>query len=191
MVTAIDKNTALVVIDMQKGIVKFPVVHAIEGVVDNVVKLIAAFRKEGLPIVIVNVDPAGNIAAKARTDASRGAAPMQFPPEFLEIIPEIPVLPGDIRVTKHSWSAFPTTNIDEELKKRNITGIVMTGVSTSIGVEGTARNASEKGYNITFAKDAMTDMKLTAHENSVDTIFPRMGEVDDTAAIIAKLSDRV
>ncbi|HTB52245.1 MAG TPA: isochorismatase family protein [Ferruginibacter sp.] len=190
MVTAIDKNTALVVIDMQKGIVKFPVVHPIEGVIDNVVKLVAAFRKEGLPIVIVNVDPAGNIAAKARTDASRGAAPMQFPPEFLEIIPEIPVHKEDIRVTKHSWSAFPTTAIDEELKKRNVTGIVLAGVSTSIGVEGTARSANEKGYNITFAKDAMTDMKLSAHENSVDTIFPRMGEVDVTAAIIAKLSDR-
>ncbi len=190
MVTAIDKNTALVIIDMQKGIVKFPVVHPIDGVITNVVKLVTAFRKEGLPIVIVNVDPSGNVASKARTDGGRNAPPMQFPPEFLEIIPEIPVLPGDIRVTKHSWSAFATTSIDEELKKRNITGIVLTGVSTSIGVEGTARNASEKGYNITFAKDAMTDMKLSAHENSTGVIFPRIGEVDNTAAIIAKLSDR-
>jgi nicotinamidase-related amidase len=193
MVTAIDKNTALVIIDMQKGIVKFPVIHPVETVIQNVVKLIAAFRKEGLPIVIVNVNPAGSALSKARTDAAaatKGNPPAGYPAEFFEIIPEIPILPGDIRVTKNTWNAFASTTIDEELQKRNIKGIVIAGVSTSIGVEGTARNASEKGYNITFAKDAMTDTKHSAHEHSTQVIFPRLGEVDETAAIIAKLSDR-
>ncbi len=77
--------------------------------------------------------------------------------------------------------------MDEELKKRNITGIVIGGVSTSIGVEGTARQASERGYNITFAKDAMMDMFIDAHENSLKYIFPRMGEIDTTDKIIEKL----
>ena len=45
-----------------------------------------------------------------------------------------------------------------ELQKRNITQIVLGGIATSIGVEGTARQANEFGYNIAFASDAMSDM---------------------------------
>jgi nicotinamidase-related amidase len=73
------------------------------------------------------------------------------------------------------------------LQKRKVTGIVLAGVATSIGVEGTARHASERGYNITFAKDAMTDMFADAHEHILKYIFPRIGEVDDTDKIIEVL----
>ena len=96
--------------------------------------------------------------------------------------------PDDIFITQKCWGAFYETALDEELKKRNVSGIVLAGISTSIGVEGTARQASERGYNIAFARDAMTDMVATAHENSLKYIFPRMGEVDDTDKIVAKLS---
>lgn len=77
---------------------------------------------------------------------------------------------------------------DEELQKRNVTGIVLAGISTSTGVEDTTRGAGERGYNITFAKDAMTDMFADAHQNSLKYIFPGTGEIDDTGKIIEKLS---
>jgi nicotinamidase-related amidase len=77
--------------------------------------------------------------------------------------------------------------LHEILQKLEITGIVLAGVATSIGVEGTARNASEHGYNITFVEDAMTDMHQSAHENSLKTIFPRIGEVGTTANVISTL----
>ncbi|MGI4805729.1 MAG: isochorismatase family protein, partial [Janthinobacterium lividum] len=79
------------------------------------------------------------------------------------------------------------TVLDEELKKRNITQIVLAGVATSIGIEGTARAANERGYNIAFAQDAMTDRIAEAHENSLKYIFPRIGEIGDTMEIIKKL----
>ncbi len=110
-----------------------------------------------------------------------------FSEDLLEIAPEIKTQPGDIFITKHTWGAFYETALDEELKKRNVTGIVLAGISTSIGVEGTARGASERGYNITFAKDAMTDMFADAHEHSLKHIFPRIGEVDEADKIIEKL----
>ncbi len=187
MVTALDKNTALVIIDLQKGIIQFPLAKPVTEIITNVCKLIDAFRKAQLPIVIVNVNSAAAKWNTARKD-SNPVRNVQFTPDWTEIIPEIKSEPGDIFITKHTWGAFFETDLDAELRKRDITGIVLTGIATSIGVEGTARHASERGYNITFAKDAMTDMFADAHEHSLKFIFPRIGEVDDTDKIIEKLA---
>ena len=97
----------------------------------------------------------------------------------------------DIFVTKRTWNAFYNTPLHEELKKRNITGIVLAGIATSIGVEGTARAAHELGYNISFATDAMTDRMAEAHKHSMQIIFPRIGELGTAADIIEKLNSRV
>jgi nicotinamidase-related amidase len=186
MITALDEKTALVLIDLQKGIVGYPVAHPIAGVLANAAKLVAAFRKANLPIVIVNVDPSKNKAANTRKDGQQRSMG-EISAEWLEIAPEIKTNPDDVFITKHTWSAFYETAIDEELKKRGITGIVLAGVSTSVGVEGTARAAYERGYNISFAIDATTDMAAEAHERSVKYIFPRMGEIGETDKIIEQL----
>lgn len=186
MVTSLDKNTALVLIDLQKGIVGYPLAHPINDILANAIKLVEAFRKASLPIVIVNVNPAGAKWTTSRKDSNpQRATPKE---DWLEIVPEIKTQPDDIFITKHTWGAFFETALNDELKKKNVTGIVLAGVSTSIGVEGTARQASELAYNVTFAKDAMTDMMIDAHENSLKYIFPRIGETDDTDKIIEKLS---
>ncbi|PUZ24503.1 Nicotinamidase-related amidase [Chitinophaga costaii] len=187
MVTALDPHTALVIIDLQKGITAYPTVNPMANVLAQNAKLVAAFHKAGQPVVAVNVDPGKFKNPDARKDApSHGRA--ELPADFLDIVPEIGTLPTDIFVTKHSWGAFFETGLHEILQAKGVTGIVLSGVSTSIGVEGTARQAAELGYNITFAKDAMTDMVASAQENSLNTIFPRIGQIDDTDAIIAKLS---
>ncbi|GAB4032950.1 isochorismatase family protein [Spirosoma jeollabukense] len=184
MVTALDPKTALVLIDLQNAIVKIPSVTPAEVILANAAKLVAAFRKAALPIVIVTVDPTKATGSTMRRDVT-SPMPAALPAEALALVPEIKTEPGDIFITKHTWGAFHETNLDEELKKRSITGIVLAGVATSRGVESTARAASERGYNIAFAQDAMTDVVASAHENSLRTIFPRIGEVDDTDAIIA------
>ncbi len=61
-------------------------------------------------------------------------------------------------MTKRTWGAFTNTGLDEHLKTLGITHIVIAGVATSIGVESTARQAHEHGFNVTLAIDAMTDM---------------------------------
>ncbi|MBA4166492.1 MAG: cysteine hydrolase [Chitinophagaceae bacterium] len=185
MVTEIDKNTVLLLIDLQKGIVQNPVLKFSADVLKNVTKLVEAFRKANLPIVITNVYPGNAPWTKSRKDSKLQQSPPK--PDALEIVPEVKTQPGDIFITKHTWGAFYETKLDEELKKRHVTGIVLAGISTSIGVEGTARGASERGYNITFARDAMTDTVPDAHERSIKYIFPRMGEVDETEKIIEKL----
>ncbi len=188
MITAIDKNTALVLIDLQKGVVQMNVAHPIKDVLEKSVHLIDAFRKAALPVVVVNVVPIGQ---KQRRTEQAVPSLTSLPPDFSEIADEITTHPTDIFITKGTWNAFYNTRLHQELQERNITGIVLAGVSTSIGVEGTARAASELGYNISFAIDAMTDRVAEAYHNSLNIIFPRIGERGTAAEIIEKLKDRV
>ena len=67
------------------------------------------------------------------------------------------------------------------------TQVVLTGVATSAGVESTARAAHEHGYHVVVATDAMTDRSAEVHANSVERIFPRLGETATTAEILAGL----
>jgi nicotinamidase-related amidase len=191
MITAIDKNTALVLIDLQKGIMKMDVVHPIKGVLEKSALLVDAFRKAGLPIAAVNVIPT-IINTRNENPLARNAANAAASiPDFADIADDIKTQPTDIFVTKKTWNAFYNTSLHDELQKRGITGIVLAGIATSIGVEGTARAASELGYNISFATDAMTDRISEAHDNSVRIIFPRIGELGTSFEIIQKLNDRV
>lgn len=188
MITTLDKNIALVLIDLQKSIVQLPLAHSVDKILENSARLLAAFREAKQPVVIVNVNPVGSAAFKARKDSipTGGSIPGA---DFLEIAPEIKVEEGDIRITKRQWGAFYQTGLHDELQKRGITQIVLAGIATSIGVEGTARSANEFGYNIAFASDAMTDMFPDAHTNSFKYIFPRLGEIGTTDEIIARLSE--
>jgi len=103
---------------------------------------------------------------------------------FFAVVPELGARPEDIYITKKTWNAFYDTDLEQRLKGLGVTNIVLCGIATSIGVEGTARAAYERGFNVSFAGDAMTDMVASAHENSLGTIFPRLGEIDTTDAII-------
>lgn len=176
--TTLDKNTALIVIDLQKGIVALPLVHPVGEVIARNRALLDAFRERGLPVVLVNV--AGG--APGRTEAPRRSEP--FPEGWTELIADLDRQPGDIVVTKQTWGAFASTDLGEQLKARGVTQVVISGVATSIGVESTARQAYELGFNVTLAIDAMTDMNAQTHENSVARVFPRLGETGTTQAVI-------
>jgi len=198
MVTAIDTKTALVLIDLQKGITGMPTAHPTADVIAKSAELVAAFRKKNMPVVIVNVNPLGAKWTQVRTEtpsvpkdpeAVKGARAAMEQGGFFDIVPEIITVNDDIFITKESWSAFYNTKLDEELQKRGVTGIVLAGVATSVGVEGTARNAVERGYHIAFATDAMTDMNQSAHDHSISLIFPRIGETGTTAEIISKINE--
>lgn len=183
-VSTLDPKTALVVIDLQKGIVSQPTAHEAQSVIDNAVRLAKAFNEKQLPVVLVNV--AG--AAPGRNDAQRNAPKTERPADWAELIAELDNIKADAKVTKTTWGAFASTQIDEFLKNAGVTQIVLCGIATSIGVESTARQAFEAGYHVTLATDAMTDMNADAHENSVSRIFPRLGETGTVDEIIAVLN---
>lgn len=197
MITTIDKNTALVLIDLQKGLVKNKMAHPLKTVLLKASMLVDVFRAQNLPIVVVHVNPFDAPWTKTRVEVSnmpqnmvlKSIVKIAMPVMgFTDIVPEIEVRPEDIVIEKKSWNAFFQTSLDKELKKRKITQIVLAGISTSIGVEGTARAASELGYNLIFATDAMTDRVKEAHTNSLLNIFPRLGELGTVMEITRKLS---
>jgi nicotinamidase-related amidase len=183
-VTTLDPKTALVVIDLQKGLVARPTTHPIGDVVKHASALVAAFRRHGLPVVLVNV--AG--AASGRTEQARSLG--TFPADWTEFVPDLNQQPEDHVVTKRTWGAFTNTDLDGHLRKLGVTQVVIAGVATSIGVESTARHAYELGFNVTLAIDAMTDINLDAHINSITRIFPRLGETGTTQAIVDLLDTR-
>jgi nicotinamidase-related amidase len=181
--TTLDPKTALVVIDLQKGIVAFAAAQRATELVNDVVAksaaLANAFRHRGLPVVLVNVDPGPQ--PRSERPPPRGG---EFPPDWKDIVPEMNPQPTDHRVTKHSWGAFTHTDLEAWLRSQGVTQIVLCGISTSIGVESTARSAYEHGLNIAFAIDALADMSDEAHQNSITRIFPRLGETGTTQEII-------
>jgi nicotinamidase-related amidase len=179
--TQLDTTAALIVIDLQKGIVGFPTAHPTGEIVSRSAQLARAFRERGLPVVLVNV--AGR--APGRTDA--GAPKFSFPPDWAELVPELEQQPDDLLITKERWGAFIGTSLDEDLRRRGVTQVVFTGVATSVGVESTARSAYDHGYNVAFIVDAMTDMSEEAHRHSVEKIFPKMGETATTEDLLTLL----
>jgi nicotinamidase-related amidase len=179
--TSLDPATALVVVDLQRGVVGLPTAHPIQEVIANAAALADAFRRCKLPVVLVNV--AGR--APGRTEARVPAFPVS--PEWFELVPELGRDPGDVLVTKYTWGAFHGTPLDLQLRRRRVTQLVLCSIATSIGVESTARAAFEHGYHVTLPVDAMTDSSPDAHRNSLERIFPRLGETSTTAEVLARL----
>lgn len=179
--TTLDRNTALIVIDLQKGIVAYPTVHPMPPVIAHAATLTKAFRRHHLPVVLVNVTG----VAPGRNEQSR--RPNELPSDWADLVPELDVQPEDILVTKRTWGSFTNTDLAAQLERRGVTQVVLAGVATSIGVESTARQAHELGLNVTLAVDAMTDMNADAHANAIERIFPRLGEAGRTDDIVALL----
>jgi nicotinamidase-related amidase len=182
--TTLDPITALIVVDLQRGIVGSTLVHAIGDVVQRSCALAAAFRRHRLPVVLVNVDG----GAPGRTERPRAGGP--FPDGWTSLIPELDQQPGDIAVTKRTWGAFASTDLESQLRSRCVTQVVIAGVATGTGVESTARQAYEAGFNVTLATDAMTDPRPEAHDYSIANVFPRLGESGTTKAVIELLATR-
>ena len=183
-VTIVDPKTALILIDLQEGIVSLPRVHSAAEVVGRAAELAAAFRSNGLPVVLVNVDR----GAPGRTEQGRRL--MDPPQAWVQLVPELRQEPTDILVTKKQWGAFTNTGLFETLTELGVTQVVIAGIATSMGVESTARSASELGFNVTLAIDAMTDTNEAAHKNGISHIFPRLGETGTTDEILALLAAR-
>ena len=182
--TMLDPNIALIVVDLQKGIIGLPAIHPIGDVIERVRALADAFRERGLPVALVNV--AGG--APGRTEQPRQT--LSRPEGWTDLVPELNRQPSDIVVTKRTWGAFTSTDLDATLKARGVTQVVIVGVATGTGVEATARQAYEHGFNVALATDAMTDTRPEAHAYSIENVFPRLGEIGTSYEIIDLLSTR-
>ena len=182
------RTTALVLIDLQRGIVSRPTApHASADVVKRGVALAGAFRSQGAFVVLVRVafSPDDGDRLKPRIDAAMPPGP--WPADFADLLPEVGPRDGDFVVTKHQWGAFYGTELDLQLRRRGIRTIVIGGISTNFGVESTARDAWERAYQLVFVEDAMAGPTAEAHAFATGTIFPRLGLVRSTEQVLAAM----
>lgn len=177
-ITVLDSKTALLLIDLQQGIVALPTAHPVESVIQHASSLARKFRSLGLPVVLTTVQG----APQGRTEQGYNLA--QIPDGWADLVPELDLQTTDHQIVKRQWGAFTNTNLLVYLRLLSVTQVVIAGISTSIGVESTARHAHELGFNVTLAIDAMTDRNLDAHHHSITRIFPRLGETAATQEIV-------
>jgi nicotinamidase-related amidase len=181
----IDPSSALVLIDLQKGIVQRPLApRSGLDVVKNAARLAEAFRSQNALVVLVHVeyrDPKEKLNLTVDTPPPSGT----LPADWSDIVPELGPKPGDIVVTKRQWGAFYGTDLELQLRRRGIKTLALGGIATNMGVESTARNANERGFEQVFVEDAMASFSASAHQFAVETIFPRLGRVRSTEDILS------
>ncbi len=191
MLTLDPKATALVLIDLQHGILALPLMpYDADHVAARSVDLGRALAEAGGVIVLVNVDYSDRY-----TDRPTGLvdAPLNLPAEGLPegwatLAPEIAALPAQVRITKRQHSAFFGTELDLQLRRRGITAVVISGLATNFGVEATARDAHALNYAVVIASDACSSTAPGLHDFAVTHILPRIARVRTSSEIVAALA---
>lgn len=180
------ERTAFISIDMQNGVASHSAEpHSTQNVISRVLELVAATRAGGgLPIhVRTSFLPDESDALHPAMDVARPAKPNR-PDGWDQLVPEMQPLPTEPVVTKRSFNAFHGSDLDLQLRRHGIDTVVIAGISTNFGVEGTGRSAYDHGYNVLFVEDAMAASSAVMHESSLKNVFPYIGRVRTTSQVI-------
>jgi len=173
------QNTALLVMDMQEGILgNFP---GATPLVANVAKAIAHAREKKIPVIYVVVGfrqgaPEVSIHNKGfagRMDSFKDMDMSAFMKVHAELAPQA----GEVTVTKRRVSAFTGSDLEVVLRALGIRHMVLTGIATSGVVLSTTREAADKDYSISILADCCADGDEEVHRVLTTKIFPRQADV--------------
>ncbi|SFR07757.1 Nicotinamidase-related amidase [Enterobacter sp. kpr-6] len=181
-------KTALVIIDLQEGILPFaggP--HTASDVVARAARLAEKFRAHHAPVVMVRVGWSNDFAEALKQPVDAPVPAQALPQNWWHYPVALGKRDSDLEVTKRQWGAFYGTDLELQLRRRGIETIVLCGISTNIGVESTARNAWELGFNLLVVEDACSAASVEQHQSSMTHIFPRIGRVRSTEEVLAAL----
>jgi nicotinamidase-related amidase len=184
------RSTALVLLDLQKGILGIAAggPHSAAQVVASGGALAKRFRALKATVVLVRIAWSADGGDVPRQPVDRQPPlPAKLPADWLEFPAALAVADSDILIFKRQWGAFYGTDLDLQLRRRGIKTIVLGGISTNIGVESTARAAWEHNYALVLAEDVMSGQSAENHRFAIEQIFPRLGRVRKTAEILAAL----
>jgi len=187
----IDKDkTAVVVIDLQKGITAMPTEpYSSDLVIENVVSILNSARRKEMAVFLVHVTPSADFKDALKPIAQSSFSHVSFPKDWADYVPELNIQPSDLLITKRQWGAFYGTELDLQLRRRGIDTIILCGISTNKGVESTARFAYEYGYNQIFVEDAMAARTKEEHELPLKYTFPLLGLIMKTKELVKKLEE--
>jgi len=182
------KQTALVLIDLQKGILgRQTAPHSAADVLLRSARLAERFRAAGGLVVLVNVSYSSDGGDRLLQPTDSPPLASAFEPGWDELSPALGRDSRDIAITKRQWGAFYGTQLDLQLRRRGIKTIAIAGIATNFGVESTARDAFERGYALVFVEDAMAGLTEGAHAFAISTIFPRIGRIRSTEEVLKSL----
>ncbi len=177
------RSTALVLIDLQQGIVPLAAGDRTgDEVVARARTLADRFRAAGAPVALVHVGFTPGTMPSQRVDEP-SLPPEGTPPGFSELVPGL-AQDGEIVVLKRHWGAFTGTDLDLRLRRRGVDTVVVAGIATNMGVESTARSAWELSYHVVIAEDATAERSDELHRFAIRHILPKIARVvacDDIA----------
>jgi len=189
--SAIDpKTTAIVCVDLQNGIVALSTApHTSDDIVSRSALLVEKYRAAGSLVVYVTVGNSvdGGDALSPTTDGAATAGGASRPADWADLDSRLSRAPNDVSITKRQWGAFYGTELDLQLRRRCIRTLILTGIATNVGVESTARDAFERGFDQIFVEDAMASTSGEAHAMTCRFTFPRIGllrTADEVLALI-------
>ena len=173
------RTTALVLIDVQKGIIGMPLAPRTGNeVLTTGQGLARQFRAVGAPVILVRVAWADDYAdAPGQRVDQPFARPAGGLPAAWGALAEGLAQPQDLVITKRQWGAFYGTELDLQLRRRGVRTVVLGGVATNFGVESTARQAWEYGYELVVVEDACASASAELHDMAIRHIFPRIARV--------------
>lgn len=210
-------RTALIIIDMQYsfahreyGIGKALAVLDPEGyeryfgrlenvVVPNQVKLLDYFRKSGGKVIFAtqgsdspDYSDLVPFRRKKQIKAKERGTKFYFGRDEFEYgtLPELDRQSNESVFHKTTSSAFNSTEIDTALRAAGIDGLILVGVATNGCVEGTARDAGDKGYNCVILEDACAAVEPSLHDATLRSFSWVHGHVMNTQAIIDYLDQQ-
>ncbi|WP_127536966.1 cysteine hydrolase family protein [Paenibacillus illinoisensis] len=188
------KNTALIVVDVQNdychpdgAISKSGIdVSSVKQMMPHMHFLLEAARKSSIPVIFLQTNHED--ATDSEVWLSRfpdGVNPIcrtgSWGADFYEVSPQA----NDIIVKKHRYSGFVHTRLESVLQTLKIETLIMTGVSTNLCVESTAREGFMLDYHIVLIQDACAAFSQAEHDMTLKTVDTYFGMVTDTAGIVS------
>ena len=135
MPTTLDPSTALVLVDLQHGITVMPTIAPAPPIVERCARLAAAFRGGGKVVAATRVVFSADGGDVVRTRTAEPPPAITPAPDWGEFDAALALDERDLRITKRGWDPFYGTELDLQLRRRRVTGIVLGGIATSVGVE--------------------------------------------------------
>ena len=178
----LDANAALIVVDLQNGIVSREAKpYTAAEVMEKARKLAGAFRAQSAPVVYVHV-LMNDFLSLPVDEATQ--MPKDVQAEMSEIAEPAGKQEGDLLIAKRHWGAFAGTNLERELRSRSVKTVVLAGIATNLGVESTLRQGTGLGFAFVTVEDACSTFSPEMQEFAFTKIFPRLSKVRTTQQVI-------
>jgi nicotinamidase-related amidase len=174
-----EQNTALLVMDMQAGIVAM--LPDAANILNNVKNAIAKARGQKIPVIYVVVGFRQGAPEISLNNKTFAAAKERFAgadmTAFMTVHEHIKPQEGEVTVVKRRVSAFTGSDLEVVLRAYGIKHLVLTGIATSGVVLSTIREASDKDYGLTVLADCCADGDEEVHRVLTTKVFPRQADV--------------